>query len=134
MIVRAIDTEGDWTFGKGRNDYLRDLFATTQDINCRLKEFLGDCFFDIESGIDWFNLLGSKNIVGLNLAIKRVILNTQNVSGVVELSLNVFADRKGILTYEVATSYLGNIRGSFGLLTTQDGLILTTEDGDPIST
>lgn len=133
MIVRALDSDGDWTFGKGKNNYLKDLLAVSQMISTRLNSFLGDCFFDTSAGVDWFNLNGGKSKVAINLAVKTVILNTPFVTGIVELSILLDDERNLSLIYEVSTEFPGNVRGEAQILTTQDGLILTTQDGDLIS-
>ncbi len=132
MIIREIDTAGDWLFGKGRNDYLSGNDAVAQDIACRLRSFLGDCFFDINAGVDWFNLLGSKNELGLVLAIKAVICNTPYVSRLVDLTTSLSPERNLTLSYSVFTVFPGRIKRTLGVLLTQDGLVLTTQDGDPI--
>lgn len=105
MIVRELDSNHDWLFGKGKNNYLSKTAAIVQNINTRLNSFLGDCFFDAGAGIDWFNLLGAKDKTALSLAIGAVILNTQNVTGLVQLSLSVDAQRKVTIRYQVQTSY-----------------------------
>lgn len=105
MIVRALDATGDWLFGKGLQDYKSNQLAVMQNISTRLKMFLGDCFFAASAGIDWFNLLGSKNQVTLNLAITAMITNTQFVTGVTQLSLNLDAARNLLITYNVSTSF-----------------------------
>jgi hypothetical protein len=85
--VRSVDGNNDWQFGKGRNDYKRNQLAVAQNIKTRLQSFLGDCFFDEEAGIDWFNLLGAKNQLALELAISSTILNTENVTGLLQLNI-----------------------------------------------
>lgn len=105
MRVRAIDVNHDWLFGKGQNDYVRNLYAVIQNINTRLNSFLGDCFFDNGAGVDWFNLLGGKDQISLNLAISSVILNTQDVTGINQLSVAVSSARNITVTYTVQTSY-----------------------------
>ncbi len=110
MRVRAIDGSGDWRFGKGRNDYKKDRTAVAQNIKTRLQMFLADCFFALDQGIDWFNLLGSKSIDELRLVISATILNTEEVTGLVELSFQVDEDRGLSGIYEVTTVY-GNIEG-----------------------
>lgn len=133
MIVRALDPIGDWTFGKGKNNYLRDDFAIGQNLITRVKSFLGDCFFDIRAGIDWFNLLGSKNQVALNLAISSVILKTEGITELTQLSVSLDSKRLLTIVYNVKTRFGGAISGSLGFLLTQDGLVLTTQNGEPIS-
>ena len=105
MRVRAIDENHDWQFGKGQNDYLQGRAACVQNINTRLYEFLGDCFFNNGAGISWFTLLGSKDQTGLNLAISAVILNTQDVTGINQLTAVVNSVRDFQVSYEVQTSY-----------------------------
>lgn len=104
MIVRGIDINNDWLYGKGKNDYKSGLSAIGQSIQTRLSSFLGDCFFDTPAGIDWFNLLGSKERTKLNLAIGAVIINTTNVTGILELFVNVDAKRKISISYKVQTT------------------------------
>ncbi len=141
MILRALDDNGEWTFGRGKNNYLTLNDAIGQNISSRLKSFLGDCYFDTKAGLDWFTFLGSKNITGLQLAVNAVIVNSAGVTGVNRLSLVVDPRTRNIaLSYEVTTVYTGFI-GPTGTLTfsgnfllTQDGVIITTEDGSPIST
>ncbi len=115
MRVRQIDVDHDWLFGKGQNDYVRGNAAIVQTINTRLNSFLGDCFFDIGAGIDWFNLLGSKDQTALNLAISAVIdpyiagirvgQNTPGVVRLVQLSTNLNTARRFTVTYQVDTVY-----------------------------
>lgn len=107
MIVRALDVLHDWTFGQGLNNYFRNNKAIVQSINTRLQCFLGDCFFDLGSGIDWFNYLGSKNsALALNLAVSATIINTENVTALQQLSLNLNdATRVLTITYQVQTVY-----------------------------
>ena len=51
MKVRALDESGDWTFGKGENNYYSANDAIAQNIKTRLYSFLGDCFFDLSANI-----------------------------------------------------------------------------------
>lgn len=105
MIVRALDSTGDWTFGNGLSNYLSANAAVAQSIQTRVLSFLGDCFFDATAGIDWFNLLGSKNQIGLNLAISSTILNTENVTGILQLSVVLNELRNFSVSYSVQTTY-----------------------------
>lgn len=136
MIVRALDADHDWTFGKGFNDYLSGRYAIGQNIQTRLMSFLGDCFFSLDSGIDWFNLLGSKNEVALNLAISSVILNTDGVTSIVEISSRLDENRNFRVEYDVTVAVGPNsnplIQGK--IILTEGGDILTTEGGDALST
>lgn len=105
MRVRAIDGTHDWLYGKGQNDYRTGLLATAQNIDTRLSSFLNDCFFDTGAGIDWFNLLGGKDELSLNLAVSAVILNTQDVTGLLQLSITLNSARLLTISYQVQTTY-----------------------------
>lgn len=105
MIVRALDSSGDWTFGGSLNNYKRNNLAIQQNIQTRLSSFIGNCFFDMGAGIDWFTFLGGKEPLGLSLAISAVILNTPSVLGLLQLSFNVTTSRQFQISYQVQTSY-----------------------------
>lgn len=110
--VRAIDVNGDWTFGKGKNDYKTKNNAIAQSIQTRLLCFLGDCFFDTNAGIDWFNFIGGKDEIALNLAISATILNTPNVTGIDQLYIVLSSDRQFSVSYKVQTTY-SQVQGAF---------------------
>tara|TARA_Y100001963_G_scaffold17759_1_gene21922 strand:- start:19761 stop:20111 length:351 start_codon:yes stop_codon:yes gene_type:complete len=103
MTVRAIDQNNDWTFGKGKNNYKFGVAEIAQNIKTRLQSFLGDCFFETNAGIDWFNLLGSKSVLKLRLQVSAVILNTKDVDEVIEVSFEAIEKRKLVIQYKVNT-------------------------------
>lgn len=105
MIVRQLDNNHDWNFGAGRSNYLQANAAIAQNINTRLNSVLGDCFFDLASGIDWFNLLGSSQQLALNIAISTTILNTAQVTGILQLSSSLSVSRLFTVFYQVQTVY-----------------------------
>ena len=106
MIVRALDSLHDWQYGKGKNDYKRNRSAVAQNIDTRLLSFLGDCFFKIDAGIDWFNLLGAKSEVAILLSINTTILSTAYVTGLQQTSLSLNENtRRLTVTYRVDTSF-----------------------------
>ncbi len=105
MSVRALDSSGDWTFGAGRNNYLTQNAEIAQDIQTRLYSFLGDCFFDLGAGINWFGFLSGKNELGLNLAVSAVILNSANVVSLNQLSISLNSLREVSIVYQVQTTY-----------------------------
>lgn len=103
--VRGITATNDWLFGRGKNDYKTNRDATAQNIKTRLQSFLGDCFFSLDSGLDWFNLLGAKNIDAITLAVRTTILNTPDVTGLFEVSVVLNRQRSLTVTYRVDTIY-----------------------------
>jgi hypothetical protein len=106
MSVRSLDSSGDWVFGTGKAAYLQNQLAVGQQIKCRLLSFFGNCFFDLAAGIDWFNLLGGKDLIALQVAISATILNTSNVTGIRQLSLVLNRTTRALtVSYEVQTVY-----------------------------
>ena len=104
MIVRALDN-GQWLFGKGLNDYASNQAAIALDINMSLNMFLGDCFFATNVGIDWFNLLGSKNEIAINLVVNAAILNVAGVTSLLQTNISLNNSRMLTITYQVQTIY-----------------------------
>ena len=132
MIIRGIDSSGDWIFGKGKSDYLTYNSAVAEDIATRLKSFIANCFFDLAAGIDWFNLLGAKSQTSIELAVRTVILNTMNVTGIVDVTARLNANRLLFIQYTVTTSFKGQINGAVSFLTDEMGNTFITEGGDNI--
>jgi hypothetical protein len=135
MIVRSLDGGGDWTFGQGLNNYVSENDAIAQSISTRLKSFIGDCFWATDAGIDWWNLLGSRNQIPLNLAINSILLNTFGVTGIVEISVDLDETRNLSIRYTVSTIYTPRLTRVVGLLllTDQDGAILQDQSGENLS-
>lgn len=105
MTTRKIDENGDWTFGNGKGNYIIENEEVIQNLKTRLRSFLGDCFFSLESGIDWFNLCGGKDLVKLRLSLSTTILNTDNITRLNEIDVQLSEDRKATIRYNVNTTY-----------------------------
>ena len=75
----------------------------------RLLSNLNDCFFAINDGVDWFNLVANKDNVSLLSAIRKVIIDTDGVTKI--NSVDVFLDRTTrnmTVTYNINTQYTNN--------------------------
>jgi hypothetical protein len=107
MIIRTIDADGDWTFGKGISSYRRNLLALSQHIQTRLLEWKGDCFFDNEAGVDWNNRLEKRQqLEPLRDEVRTVILKTDGVTEVINVSFNFNSINRGLrLDYSIKTIY-----------------------------
>lgn len=75
MKIRALDSTGDWQFGQGLASYNTGQNAIVEDIQTRLYSFLNDVFWAMAFGVDWWNLLSSKNPAAQN----GIILQTRNM-------------------------------------------------------
>lgn len=89
MRFRNLDQNGDWVFGKGRNSYLKDNEALMMNIKTRLLEFLNDCFWDMEKGIDWWTLMGGKDLKKILVDVQRTILRSYQVKRIVNLDYSL---------------------------------------------
>lgn len=113
MRFRNVTSDNDWTFGKGKQSYVIDEEALKLNLKTRINSFLNDCFFAVDEGIDWFNLLGSKDREALVSSIRKVILETDGVLRI--NTVDLFFDRglrKTVLTYDIDTQYTSNLEGT----------------------
>ncbi len=105
MIMRALDGEHDWTFGNGTQDYLTANRAIAQNIDTRLLSFFQDCFFDMQFGLDWFRLLGSKGTEQeIILSVRAMILQSYGVVKVNKIDTS-FVARNLTLSYNIDTIF-----------------------------
>lgn len=79
MKFRTIDSNGDWTFGKGLNNYSRDINAIELDVITRIKSWKYDCYFAMQEGIDYKNFLERGQQLFLESDLKRYILQTNGI-------------------------------------------------------
>lgn len=109
MIFRALDPVGDWSFGRGVQSYVRDEDAVEINVETRLKSFLGDAFWAVDFGIDWWNLLGSMNPKAQAAIVLATRLTIAESYGVVRInSVEAETDRATRnlrLAYEISTIF-----------------------------
>lgn len=110
MKFRALTLDGDWTWGKGVENYLTGSDAIAADIKTRLLSFAGDCFFAEQDGIDWFSLLGTNNEAALVFSIRSIIINTEGVSNVTQVSVNRDEQRRIAISYSATTVFGTEVR------------------------
>ncbi len=110
MMIRALDISHDWTFGKGKENYLTGQLAIAENIQTRILSFLNNCFFDMGAGIDWFILLGTPNTEQqITLNVRAIILQSYGVVNVNSINLNFIQNsRKAVLTYNIDTMFTQN--------------------------
>lgn len=97
MIVRRLDDNDDWSYGYSKSDYLTSKNAIAQNVKTRLKEYLGDCFFNLGAGIAWDIRLGQTNQEELLKSdTYRIIKDTDGVLGIIEHRVNVHSRRATI--------------------------------------
>ena len=114
MIIRSLDSDGDWTFGSGKSSYKTEQLALNQNIETKLYEWKGDCFFDNNAGVDWKNRLAKRSQVKpLQDEVRTVILKADGVIEVTDLDL-IFdsISRNLTVSYSVKTIYSTEIESN----------------------
>jgi hypothetical protein len=117
MIIRALDENSDFSFGKGKQSYAFGQNAIAQNIQTRLISFFKDCWFDTEAGIDWYRLHGSLNTKQeIELRVRAMILQSYGVVKVNSISV-VYSGttRNSLLQYSVVTIYSQNVVNTVGI-------------------
>ncbi len=106
MIFRNLETNGDWTFGRGLANYAQDQHAVELNIQTRLKCWVGNCFFDLNMGVDYANLLDKGKKADLLNALRTVIVQSYGVMRVNSVDAR-FDERSRALavTYNVDTIF-----------------------------
>lgn len=102
MRVSAIDSNGDWTFGKSKANYKTNADAIRQNVVTRLRSFVDDWFLDVNHGVDWYTLLGSLgNENRILRAIERTVLQTEGVVSIEQLAVTQQNKTKRTATIDV---------------------------------
>lgn len=114
MIIRALDDNGDWEFGKGKNSYKIQQNAIEQDIQTKIYEWKGDCFFDQNSGIDWINKLDKYQESNLVEEIKTLIVKCFGVVALNDFSYTL-QDRQIKMNYNIETIYSSSVQEQINL-------------------
>lgn len=115
LRMRGSRLTDDWVFGKGKSDYLRDDAAISYDIATRLRTFKGECFYDSELGVPWFEILGQKDKSIVLLEIKRAILEVDGVTDVTDVQFTLGTNRSFMVEWWVNTVNSMGVSGSAAL-------------------
>lgn len=108
MIIRALDANGDITFGQGKQNYLTGQVAVGQNIKTRLLCFLNNCYWAMSFGIDWFTFLGGGNTkVQIQLSVTAMIAQSYGVVNINNVSVDVVG-RSYQSSYNINTIFTQN--------------------------
>ena len=79
---RRLDSDGDYTFGKGSGDFLTGVHAVAQAIQTKLKLYEGEWWEDINDGLPMFQkILGQRTPKPeVTNIIKKRILEAPNIA------------------------------------------------------
>lgn len=116
MAVAGLNSDLDWTFGKGRANYKTKSAEILQNVITRIKSFKFDWFADIDAHIDWFTLLGNKNNEQAILnELQRVILSTDGVAIISELEVVSVNERRASIRLRYTDIFGETFTQSIGL-------------------
>ena len=106
-LIRRLDSNDDWRFGRGTSDYASNGDCVIQNLRTRLKEWKYNCFFNFGAGIDYKRRLGDKNQKQLlDEEIKFVVSNTSEIIAVGEINSTLdTTNRVYTATIEVVDIY-----------------------------
>lgn len=116
MTFRGITGSRDWTFGQGANSYFVKQQAIAANIRTSLLFFLNDCFFAMNVGIDWWNLLGTKNPqaeANIMLQTRATIIRCEGVVRINSVTTQLDPiTRRLTISYVIDTVFSRNVAGS----------------------
>ena len=115
MGFRNLDDNHDWTFGVGRNNYVIENQEIELNIETRVLSFLGDCFFAITEGIDYWNLLEYNKQDQLENAVMNTIAQTDGVQKVENVDILLGSNRHITLSYTIYTIYSTTLNATIPL-------------------
>lgn len=114
MRFRALDAAGDWTLGSGVQSYFVEEDAVAADIRTALKIFLGECFFALDAGVDWWNLIGARNGAAENIVLqcRKVIAARDGVTRINRVEALLDRTTRGLrVSFNVDTVFSRNLNG-----------------------
>jgi hypothetical protein len=108
MRYRALDADGDYTFGRGLGNFLIDnRECVAQSVLTRMRLWQGEWFIDKTSGMPWATeVLGKYTLPLYDFAIRQRILGTENVTGIAAYSSTYDSATRAIaVEAEIDTAY-----------------------------
>ena len=106
MMFRSLDINHDWNFGQGLQSYVSGEQAIGLNIQTRILSFVGDCFFDMLAGINWFIYFGTPNQTQQTLlSVQACILQSYGVTKVNSVTMNETSAGSLYLTFNIYDIY-----------------------------
>lgn len=109
MKHRRLDSNWDYCFGRGTNDYLSNLEAVAQAIKTHLLLLYGEWWEDTKAGLPLFQKIAGvrgteENLQAIDLIFKERILDTTGVVSVLGYESS-YENRRYSFTATVETLY-----------------------------
>lgn len=109
MRVRAQDSDGDYTFGRGGENFIvNSPAAVAQLVLTGLRLLKGEWFLDKTVGMPWLqDVIGVGTKPFYDLAIQNQILNTVGVTGIASYSSTLDPVKRGLSVTAVVDTQFG---------------------------
>jgi len=123
MRYRALDSNGDSTFGSGNTKFLVDSpAAVAQAIQTRLLLMTGEWFLDTSEGTPYATQILENNTENVyDLAIQDRILNTQGVAAIISYQSTKNSQRALTVQSSVDTIYSSDYNSTINISTNIGG-------------
>lgn len=108
MRYRALDADGDFTFGRSEANFLiNSPAAVAQSVLTRLRLWQGEWFLDTTEGTPWSQQILGRNTQAIyDLAIRTRVLDTDGVTSIADYSSSLdAAARKLTVTMKINTAF-----------------------------
>lgn len=108
MKYRKLDANDDYSFGKGKADFLANSPETVaQAVVTRLRLWRGEWFLDKTEGTPYNpSILGKHTLDSYDLAIRERILGTQGVKEILEYESHLYPETRTLtVTTTIDTIY-----------------------------
>ena len=97
MEVAGITSEGDFIFGRSLASYKTKSDAIAQNVVTRLRLFTDDWYLDVDSGIPWIELLGTRgNSDRIRREVEKSVLQTDGVKSISKLEITTDSENRGL--------------------------------------
>lgn len=116
MFIRSLDVAGDWNWGQNLQSFNFAEKAIEEDVYTRLLSFLNDCFWALDFGIDWWNLLGGKNPAAqaqILVQTRQMIISGFGIARIESVNAVINSKTRNlIVSYLIDTIYSTSIKGA----------------------
>ena len=111
MMYRKLNKAGDYSFGRGRADFWRNVpDAVAQAVQTRLQLWVGQWYFNTLEGMPWqTRVLGKYTGDVRDAVIREHILNTQGVTGIAAYSSSLNRDTRKFSAGTIIDTEYGTI-------------------------
>ena len=96
-------------FGQGKGSYLAGVEAIIQDIDTALQISLGEAFWAMTFGVDWFNLIGGEAPIAqqnIILQTRQIIISRTGVTKINSVTVTFVDYRRSLrIVYDISTIF-----------------------------